>query len=194
MQQNPYGEDPVRLMVELAAAPPRTPQEFAERCLAAGMVIDRPVGEGDLAEILEFIPRWEAVVDADGLAQRAALVNALLASCAGHPRVTDHADGGWHIHYRDDGLGLGGVVRAVVSVGTALHLTGRGMDRLGRCALAECGRAYGDFTRGGRQRYCSHPCANRDAVRRHRARRAARRPGPSHGSPSSKERRPGEPD
>ncbi|RAG62710.1 CGNR zinc finger domain-containing protein, partial [Burkholderia multivorans] len=26
-----------------------------------------------------------------------------------------------------------------------------------------------DVTRGGRQRYCSVRCANRDAVRRHRA-------------------------
>ncbi|WEB40728.1 CGNR zinc finger domain-containing protein [Streptomyces yunnanensis] len=171
MQQNPYGEDPVRFMVQLAAEPPCTPEEFAARCLAAGMAIDRPVGAGDLAEILDFLPRWLAVADADTHGQRAALVNALLASSAGHPRVTDHADGGWHIHYRDDGLGLGAVVRAVVSVGTALHLTGRGMDRLGRCALAECDRVYADFTRGGRQRYCSHACANRDAVRRHRARR-----------------------
>ncbi|MFE6686317.1 CGNR zinc finger domain-containing protein [Streptomyces sp. NPDC057743] len=175
MQQNPYGEDPVRLMVQLATTPPRTPEELAERCLAAGMAIDRPVSEGDLAEVLEFIPRWLAVADAGTDAQRATLLNALLASASAHPRVTDHADGGWHIHYRDDGLGLGAVVRAVVSVGTALHLTGRGMDRLGRCALAECGRVYADFTRGGRQRYCCHACANRDAVRRHRARRAARR-------------------
>ncbi|MFB7633404.1 CGNR zinc finger domain-containing protein [Streptomyces sp. NPDC056149] len=175
MHQNPYGEDPVRLMIQLATAPPRTPEELAEQCLAAGMAIDHPVDERDLAEILEFIPRWLAVADAGTDSQRAALLNALLASASAHPRVTDHADGGWHIHYRDDDLSLGSVVRAVVSVGTALHLTSRGMDRLGRCALAECGRVYADFTRGGRQRYCCHACANRDAVRRHRARRATQR-------------------
>ncbi|MEV4442345.1 CGNR zinc finger domain-containing protein, partial [Streptomyces sp. NPDC049577] len=117
------------MITDLAAAPPRTPGEFAERCLAAGMAIDRPVGEADLAEILGFIPRWLAVVDADTPARRAALLNGLLADAAAHPRLTDHADGGWHIHYRNDGLGLAGVVRAVVSVGTALHLTSRGMDR-----------------------------------------------------------------
>ncbi|MCZ0974823.1 CGNR zinc finger domain-containing protein [Streptomyces albulus] len=176
MQQNPYGEEPVRLILGLAAQPPCTPAEFAERCAAAGMAIDRPVDDGDLAEILAFLPRWLAVVDADTPERRAALLNALLTDASEHPRLTDHADGGWHIHYRPDGLGLAGVVRAVVSVGTALHLTGRGMDRLGRCALLECGRAYGDFTRGGRQRYCSHACANRDAVRRFRARQAARKP------------------
>ncbi|MEU7642986.1 MULTISPECIES: CGNR zinc finger domain-containing protein [unclassified Streptomyces] len=176
MQQNPYGEDPVRLILDLAAAPPRSPGEFAERCVAAGMAIDRPVGDEDLAEILEFIPRWLTVVDADTPERRAVLLNELLTTSSAHPRLTDHADGGWHIHYRDDGLGLASVVRAVVSVGTALHLTSRGMDRLGRCALAECGRAYGDFTRGGRQRYCCHACANRDAVRRFRTRQAAQNP------------------
>ncbi|MCX5447430.1 MULTISPECIES: CGNR zinc finger domain-containing protein [Streptomyces] len=174
MQQNPYGEDPVRLIVDLAAVPPRSPEEFADRCVKAGMAIDRPVGEADLAELLAFIPRWLAVVDAETPRQRAAELNELLTMSSSHPRLTDHADGGWHIHYRDDDLGLASVVRAVVSVGTALHLTGRGMDRLSRCALAECGRAYGDFTRAGRQRYCSHACANRDAVRRFRARRAER--------------------
>jgi predicted RNA-binding Zn ribbon-like protein len=29
---------------------------------------------------------------------------------------------------------------------------------------------YADLSRTGRQRYCSPTCANRDAVRRHRAR------------------------
>ncbi|MCM6774746.1 CGNR zinc finger domain-containing protein [Nocardia sp. CDC159] len=45
------------------------------------------------------------------------------------------------------------------------------MHRLGRRALTDCGRASIDTTRGGRQRYCTRACANRDAVRRHRARR-----------------------
>lgn len=172
MQQNPYGEDPVRLILDLAAEPPRSPEEFAARCVAAGMAIDRPVDDDDLTEILEFLPRWLAVVDAETPERRAARLNDLLTTSAAHPRLTDHANGGWHLHYRPDGLGLAGVVRAVVSVGTALHLTGRGMDRLGRCALTECGRAFGDFTRGGRQRYCSHTCANRDAVRRFRLRQS----------------------
>jgi predicted RNA-binding Zn ribbon-like protein len=64
---------------------------------------------------------------------------------------------------------LADLVRVLISVGTALHFTGRGMDRLHRCALAECNNAFGDFCRTGRQRYCSPACANRDAVRRHRA-------------------------
>ncbi|MER6308748.1 CGNR zinc finger domain-containing protein [Streptomyces sp. NPDC001739] len=173
MQLNPYGEDPVRFVVELTNVPPGSARELEERCVAAGMVIDRPVEPGDLAEVLGFLRRWAEVVDAGTDERRAALLNGLLAEASTPPRLTDHADGGWHIHYREDGIGLGGVLRAVGAVGTALHLTGLGMHRLGRCALAECGNAYADFSRAGRQRYCSHACANRDAVRRHRAKRRA---------------------
>ena len=43
-----------------------------------------------------------------------------------------------------------------------------------RWALEECRSPFGDFSRGGRQRYCSPACANRDAVRRHRAKRSER--------------------
>ncbi|MEU7261102.1 CGNR zinc finger domain-containing protein [Streptomyces rimosus] len=173
MQLNPYGEDPVRFVTDLTNSPPAGASELAERCEAAGMVLDRPATDDDLAEVLDYLARWAEVVDAPTDERRAALLNTLLAEASTHPRLTDHADGGWHIHYREDDLGAAGILRAVASVGTALHLTGLGMHRLGRCALAECPNAYADFTRAGRQRYCSHACANRDAVRRHRAKRAA---------------------
>jgi predicted RNA-binding Zn ribbon-like protein len=166
---NPYGEDPVRLATDLAAAPPRTPAELAKRCVEAGVIVERPASERDLAEVRAFLARWLEVVDASDPARRAALLNDLLAGSSSSPRLTDHAGDGWHIHYRDADLSLAGVLRALFSVGTALHLTGRGMDRLHRCALTECGRPFADFSRGGRQRYCSPACANRDAVRRHRA-------------------------
>ncbi|MEV6212989.1 CGNR zinc finger domain-containing protein [Kitasatospora sp. NPDC051914] len=58
------------------------------------------------------------------------------------------------------------------AVGTAQHLVGRGMHRPRRCAVAECTTIFADTSRTGRQRYCSQRCANRDAVRRHRARMA----------------------
>jgi predicted RNA-binding Zn ribbon-like protein len=78
------------------------------------------------------------------------------------------------VHYRDLNLRLGRVVAALVSVGTALHLAGRGMHRLGRCAATGCDGIVVDVSRNGLQRYCSPPCGNRDAVRRHRARRLER--------------------
>jgi predicted RNA-binding Zn ribbon-like protein len=84
------------------------------------------------------------------------------------------------MHYRDDDARtLAEVLRAVFSVGTALHLTTRGMHRLGRCEAGAtpgdpCRNVVVDVTRNGRQRYCSVRCANRAAVRRHRARSSDR--------------------
>lgn len=48
----------------------------------------------------------------------------LLAEISAHPRLTDHAGDGWHIHYRDSGPRLGAVLRALIRVGTAPHLSG----------------------------------------------------------------------
>jgi predicted RNA-binding Zn ribbon-like protein len=84
--------------------------------------------------------------------------------------MVDHDGEGWHLHYRDDGQSLPQVLRSVIAVGTALHLTTRGMQRLRRCEAEPCTQVVVDVTRNGRQRYCSVRCANRAAVRRHRNR------------------------
>jgi predicted RNA-binding Zn ribbon-like protein len=167
---NPYGQDAVLLAVDLAVDPPDTPAALEARCVAAGVVVERPVTADDLALTRSFVADWLAVVDAPDDPTRAARLNAMLRAASAYPRLTDHAGSGWHVHYRDPDLALSGILRALISVGTALHLTGRGMHRLGRCAVAECRRPFADVSRTGRQRYCAPACANRDAVRRHRAR------------------------
>ncbi|GIJ44941.1 hypothetical protein Val02_18270 [Virgisporangium aliadipatigenens] len=168
MQLNPYGEDPVNLAVDLSNRPVADLDDLVRRCVEAGVVVDMPTGPADLDTTRDLVLRFREIVDAPGEKARAALVNALLKESSAHPRLTDHV-GGWHLHYRDDDLSLGGVLRALVSVGVALHLSGRGMHRLGRCADRDCDVVYADQSRTGRQRYCSTRCANRDAVRRHRS-------------------------
>lgn len=172
MQLNPYGQDAVELAVDLANARPSSAAELVDRCVAAGVVFEDGTPAPDLDEVLAFLDQWCAVVDESDFALRAELLNALLAESTAHPRLTDHL-GGWHLHYRDTVISFARKLRALVSAGTALHLAGRGMHRLGRCAADGCDRVYADTSRNGRQRYCSPACANRDAVRRHRARRAA---------------------
>jgi len=135
--------------------------------------VDRPATTADLTATDHMLDEWRAIVDAPDAGTRGALLNDLLAAATAHPRLTDQA-GGRHLHYRDDDLSLGGVLRALVATGTALHLVGRGMDRLGRCTRQDCGRAFADTSRTGKQRYCAPSCAARDAVRRHRSRLAAR--------------------
>src|SRR6478735_4720874 len=172
MHLNPYGEYAVLLAVDLLRDPPSTGAQLQTRCEEAGLTVDLPGTAADIDELADFLKQWVAVVDADDEQGRADALNALLDASSSHPRLTNHAADGWHLHYRPTGLRVAEQLKSLISVGTALHLVGRGMHRLGRCALPECGRPFADVTRNGRQRYCSHPCANRDAVRRHRARSA----------------------
>lgn len=174
MHLNPYGEEIVNLAADLANRRPETAGELADRCRAAGLVLERPVTPEDLDRAQDALDEWEKVVDAAEEDERAELLNRMLAASAAHPRLTDHAGSGWHLHYRDDRQPLGALLYQLISVGTALHLAGRGMHRLRRCAVTECATVFADTSRTGRQRYCSQRCANRDAVRRHRARSTGR--------------------
>lgn len=170
MQLNPYGRDAVHLAVDLANDPPGALPDLVQRCRDHGLVIDMQVDDSDLAATLSLIDRWRHLVGTGNDHERAKVLNRLLAEGATHPRLTSHSGQGWHLHYRDENVPLAQVLHALISVGTALHLAGRGMDRIGRCDLRECTNVYADTSRTGRQRYCSTRCANRDAVRRHRAR------------------------
>ncbi|MEU2736677.1 CGNR zinc finger domain-containing protein [Streptomyces sp. NPDC007095] len=170
MHLNPYGEDAVNLAADLANRRPAGAEELADRCRAAGLVLENPVTPQDLDRTQDALAAWEKVVDATDEHERAELLNRMLAAAAAHPRMTNHAGSGWHLHFRDDRQTLGSVLFSLIAVGTALHLTGRGMHRLRRCAVSECTTIFADTSRTGRQRYCTPRCANRDAVRRHRAR------------------------
>jgi len=172
MHLNPYGEYAVLLAASLADDWPADRDGIEQRTRDFGMTMVFPAGADDHARIRAVIDEWLRVVDAADEGERARLLNAQMAAAAAYPRLTDHDGEGWHLHYRDDDDSLPHVLRAVIGVGTALHLATRGMHRLGRCAAAPCTRVVVDVTRNGRQRYCSVRCANRDAVRRHRARRA----------------------
>lgn len=166
---NPYGQDPVCLAADLANDVPDSVDELVRRCVEAGVAREWTPAARDLERVRELLGEWTAVVDAEPGPERAARLNALLARGTSHPRLTGH-DGHWHLHYRDDDLPLAGVLHALIATGTAMHLAGRGMDRLGRCAVPECRRIFADVSRTGRRRWCSVRCANRAGVRRHRAR------------------------
>lgn len=172
MRLNPYGEDAVNLAADLANNRPESAEELAGRCRTAGLTLERPVTTDDLDRAQAALNAWEKIVDAAGEQERADLLNRMLAEAAAYPRLTSHPGAGWHLHYRDAEQPLGSVLFTLFAVGTALHLAGRGMHRLRRCEVIECDTAFADTSRTGRQRYCSQRCANRDAVRRHRARSA----------------------
>jgi len=171
MHLNPYGEYAVLMAASLANDWPADRAGIEQRTRDFGMTMVFPAGPRDHADTRTVIDDWLRVVDAPAPDERAALLNAEMAAAAAYPRLTDHDGEGWHLHYRGEDDSLPHVLRAVITVGTSLHLVTRGMTRLGRCAAAPCTNVVADVTRNGRQRYCSVRCANRDAVRRHRARR-----------------------
>lgn len=180
MHLNPYGEYAVLLAASLANEWPSNRVEIVSRTRDFGMTVDFPEEPGDHARVRRTIDDWLTLVDATDPADRARILNSHMAAASAYPRLTDHHEEGWHLHYRDDdATSLPQVLSAVISVGTALHLTTRGIHRLGRCAAGRtpgdpCSAVIVDVTRNGRQQYCSVRCANRAAVRRHRARASTR--------------------
>ncbi|GAB2461788.1 putative RNA-binding Zn ribbon-like protein [Conyzicola lurida] len=170
MQLNPYGEYAVHLARSLADDWPDNRDGIVARTREFGMTMPFPERPEDHARCRAVLDDWLGIVDATDPAERASLLNEQMAAATAFPRLTDHDGEGWHLHYRDVDDDLPRVLRAVFSVGTALHLTTRGMGRLGRCAASPCTRVVVDTSRTGTQRYCSPRCASRDAVRRHRAR------------------------
>lgn len=170
MQLNPYGEYAVLLASSLANHWPSDRDRIEERTREVGMSMPFPRLPDDHAQVRSVIDDWLAVVDAPSDLERAQLLNTQLASAAAYPRLVDHDNEGWHLHYRDAGQSMPQVLRSVICTGTALHLTTRGIHRLHRCEASPCANVVVDVTRNGRQRYCCVRCANRAAVRRHRAR------------------------
>jgi len=169
MHLNPYGEYAVLLAASLANDWPADRAGIEARTLEGGMTMVFPPAPNDHAQVRAVIDDWLRVVDENDPATRAELLNAQMASAGAYPRLTNHDGEGWHLHYRDDVQSLPYVLRAIINVGTSLHLVTRGMDRLSRCEASPCTNVVVDVTRNGRQRFCSVRCANRAAVRRHRA-------------------------
>lgn len=170
MQLNPYGLDGVELALDLLRRPPDSVTALTAIAKAHTLDLPRRVTRTDVELVSDrLVPAIASVVDALSGARRIDALNELLDWATTRPTATAH-DGHPHLHFREDGASAGMVVSAVTGAGLAMWLTARGLHRLGRCAAIGCDAAWVDRSRGGRQRYCSPACANRDAVRRHRQR------------------------
>ena len=169
MHVNPYIQPLLQNVTDLLNRPVSTPAELQKRWTLRGMPAGRRATVADLRDTRKFLREWENAVDAPTDDERVRVLNQLLARFAATPSITNHDGSGWHLHYRDPDAGFAATLAGATSAATAQYLTDRGMHRIRRCALIDCSKVLVDFSRPGTQKYCTHSCANRDAVRRHRA-------------------------
>ncbi|WP_344952731.1 CGNR zinc finger domain-containing protein [Sphaerisporangium flaviroseum] len=97
-------------------------------------------------------------------------LNALLIRHPVHPQISRHDGQRWHLHLTEGGQ-LSGEYAAGAIMGLTALVTELGVDRLGICQAAPCGRAYLDTSSNRSRRYCSERCASRANVAAYRARR-----------------------
>ncbi len=169
MRVNPYTEPLLQNVTDLLNRPATTPTELQERWTARAMPTEHDATAEDLRQVREFLREWETLVAAPTDEDRVRVLNELLTRHTTNPSITNHDGSGWHLHYRAPDAGFAATLAGATSAAAAHYLADRGMHRIRRCARTDCANAFVDFTRPGTQKYCSHGCANRDAVRRHRA-------------------------
>jgi predicted RNA-binding Zn ribbon-like protein len=102
----------------------------------------------------------------------AARVNALLAEAPVSPRLTNHDDYGWHVHYFAPGVTL--AEHVAVDGGMALaHVVSLGeTERLRVCEAPDCDAVLIDLSRNRSKRYCDvRACGNRLNVAAYRERK-----------------------
>lgn len=126
----------------------------------------------DLAEIHVLRERLRAVFELDDAALVAHTVNALLRQSPICPRLTDHDDYDWHMHYFAPHATL--TEHLAVDGGMALaHVVAAGeTDRLRVCEAPDCRAALVDLSRNRSKRYCdARSCGNRLNVAAYRRRK-----------------------
>jgi hypothetical protein len=130
--------------------------------------------DGDVDAVRALRDRMWAVFASQDDAEAAAMVNRLVGIAPVTPRLTDHDDYDWHVHYYAPGATLaehlavdGGMALAqVIAVGER--------ERLRVCEAPDCRSVLVDLSRNRSRRYCdARTCGNRLHVAAYRARQRA---------------------
>ena len=130
--------------------------------------------ERDLRAVHALRAPVAAVFDATDDRSAAQAVNNLVSHATVTPRLTDHDDYDWHVHYFAPGSSLADHLR--VDCGMALaHVVAAGeRERLRRCAAPDCEQVLVDLSRNRSKRYCdARTCGNRLHVAAYRERQRA---------------------
>jgi len=128
----------------------------------------------DLAAVRELRGRLHAVFLAADAAEAAALVNRIIAQAPVTPRLTDHDDYDWHMHFFTPGANLAEHLAVDLGIALAYVLAAGEHDRLRTCEAPDCDQILVDLSRNRSKRYCdARTCGNRLHVAAYRERQRA---------------------
>lgn len=173
-------EHALQIVVDLVnTGPPATTPEHLPDLPALQEFVDhnrlsdtRDLDAGDLGAIRGLRNRLHEVFRAAEDKESAVrLVNAIIAEARTSPRLTDHDDYDWHVHFFAPGVRLSEHLAAEGGVALAYVIAADELDRLRICEAPDCSRVLVDLSRNRCRRYCdSRTCGNRMHVAAYRAR------------------------
>lgn len=127
--------------------------------------------ESDLKVVKALRPRMREVFSATDTAAAAALVNGLLKGSHVSPRLTNHDDYAWHMHYFVPGSTIADHLLTDGGMALSFVVVAGEHERLQVCDAPDCDRVLVDLSRNRSKRYCdSRTCGNRLHVAAYRQR------------------------
>lgn len=131
-----------------------------------------PLSEGDVVAVRGVRRGFGEFFGVTDAVTAATLVNGLLSQATVRPRLTNHDDYGWHLHYFAPGASL--VEHLAVDGGMAVAqvIAADEIGRLRTCAAPTCSAVLLDLSRNRSKRYCdASTCGNRLHVAAYRERK-----------------------
>ncbi len=133
-----------------------------------------PVSADDFAAVRALRERFYGIFVAATEEEMAARINAMIGEAPVRPRLTDHDDYDWHMHYFTPGATLAEHLAVDGAIALAQVMASGERDRLRVCAAPDCTQVLVDLSRNRSKRYCdARTCGNRLHVAAYRERRRA---------------------
>ncbi len=130
--------------------------------------------QAELDAVRRLRPRlaqlWE--LPEDGAVQ---LVNALLREANALPQLVKHDGWDYHLHATPREAPLADRMAVEAAMAFTDVIRTKQLDRLRRCAAADCNGVHVDLSKNRSRRFCGTACANRTNVAAYRTRHAIRR-------------------
>jgi predicted RNA-binding Zn ribbon-like protein len=135
-----------------------------------------PLDDDDVAAVQALRERVRPVFSSSDDREAARLVNALVSRATVNPRLTDHDDYAWHVHYFTPGASLAEHLAVDGGMALAQVVAAGERERLRTCAAPGCGQVLVDLSRNRSKRYCdARTCGNRLHVAAYRERQRSAR-------------------